>query len=52
MNKAAISPKDGATRKRDFDRRQREQGRKPIQIWATDEEAKKLRDFLEACRKT
>ena len=44
--------KDGATRKREYDHRQREQGRKPVQIWLTDAEAKAVRQFVKDLRKT
>jgi hypothetical protein len=49
---AQKSPKDGATRKREFDQRQREQGRKPVQIWLTDDEAKAVRQFVKKLRET
>ena len=44
--------KDGATRKREYDQRQREQGRKPVQMWLTDDEAKAVRQFVKEFRKT
>jgi hypothetical protein len=46
------SPKDGATRKREHDQRQRKQGRKPVQIWLTDNEAKAVRQFVKKLRET
>jgi hypothetical protein len=52
MSEQAKSPKDGATRKREFDNRQREQGRKPVQIWLTDDEAKAVRQFVKNLRET
>jgi len=44
--------KDGATRKREHDQRQRQQGRKPVQIWLTDDEAKAVRQFVKNLRET
>lgn len=42
----ADSPKDGAQRKRDHDRRKRESGLKEFRAWVTNEEALQLRAFL------
>jgi len=36
----------------EFDKRQREQGRKPVQIWLTDDEAKAVRQFVKKLRET
>jgi len=47
-----IKAKDGATRKREHDHRQREKGRKPVQIWLTDDEARAVRQFVKKIRET
>jgi len=46
------TPKNGATRKREHDQRQRAMGRKPVQIWLTDSEAKAVRQFVKKLRET
>ena len=45
-------PKDGAKRKRDYDRRKREQGLKEFRAWVTEDEARQLREFLARLRET
>jgi len=47
-----IKAKDGAQRKREHDQRQRAMGRKPVQIWLTDNEAKAVRQFVKNLRET
>lgn len=46
------SPKDGAQRKREHDRRKREQGLKEFRAWVTIEEAQQLRECLTRTRST
>ena len=45
-------PKDGAQRKRDYDKRQRDQGRRQFLFWLTDEEATEMRKHLAKLRET
>lgn len=45
-------PKDGAQRKREFDARQKELGRRQFLFWLTDEEAPKMRRHLAKLRET
>jgi hypothetical protein len=44
------SPKDGAQRKRDHDRRKREQGLKEFRAWVTEDEARQLGECLRTIR--
>lgn len=44
------TPKTGAQRKRDFDQRQRAQGRKLLQVWVSDEEHRKVRALIQTLR--
>jgi len=52
VGKPTKTPKDGAQRKREFDKRQRELGRKPLQFWLDENEAKAVREFLRNFRET
>jgi len=51
QTKHSKSPKDGAQRKRDHDRRQREQGKKEFRAWVTADEACQLRNYLAKIRR-
>jgi hypothetical protein len=42
--------KDGAERKRDYDKRQRQQGKKEFRAWVTKDEARQLREYLAKLR--
>ena len=44
--KGNVSPRDGAQRKRDHDRRKREAGLKEFRAWTTQDEADFLREIL------
>jgi len=50
QTKHSKSPKDGAQRKRDHDRRKREAGLKEFRAWVTPKEAKQLREILAKIR--
>lgn len=52
MKATTKSPKDGAQRKRDHDRRKREQGLKDFRAWVTQGEALQIREFLARIRET
>lgn len=49
---SATSPKDGAQRKRDHDRRRREAGLKEFRAWTTKDEARQLGEYLAKIRVT